>query len=129
MPCISVDTFLGKEGGIQVLAGLALSSQIVGSLRIHSWQITVLSILEWSTRKVFHWGWLHQISPDFSIFIDTCKSILELGMPRISMDTFLGKKGGIQVLAGLVLPGQIVGSLLRIHGSQSILEKYGEKRV
>jgi hypothetical protein len=103
MPRISFDTFLGKEGGIQVLADLALSSQIVGSLRIPSWQITVLSILEWSTRKVFHWGRLHQVSPDFSIFINTCKSILGLGMPRISVDTFLGKEGGIQVLAVLAL--------------------------
>jgi hypothetical protein len=69
MPRISVDMLLGKEGGIQVLAGLALSNQIVGALlRTPGWQITVLSILEWSTRKVFHSGRLHQISPDFSIF-------------------------------------------------------------
>jgi hypothetical protein len=64
-----VDTFLGKEGGIKVLASLALSSQTVGTLlRTPGWQITVLSILEWSTRKVFQSGRLHQISPDFSIF-------------------------------------------------------------
>jgi len=47
-------------------------------------------------------------------------------MPYCRADTFHGKDGGIQVLAGLALSSQTLLSLLRTPGCQSCLEKFSK---
>jgi hypothetical protein len=90
MPLSCSCVFPRKEGGIQVLARMAPSSQAMGSYLTTSWRVRQ------DKRKITL----------------LARILLEVGMPRSCSCVFSGKEGGIQVLVGLAPSSQRVGSLL-----------------
>jgi hypothetical protein len=64
---------------------------------------------------------------NFVNFIILANILLGVVMPHSCISALPREEGGTQVLAGLALSNQIVGSLLRISWPKMPIEKFGKR--